>query len=128
MDAVALLATFLTALAMDAVWLTLRFSYHASLFQSIQKSPLQARIVPAFLIYLLIPFAVYIWAIQSSKSIGQAIHKGALVGAVLYAFYDLTNYATFTKWTLEMTMVDILWGIVVCSVSAASGFYFLKKI
>lgn len=128
MDAVAIFATFLTVLAMDAVWLTYRFSYHSSLFQAIQKSPLQARIVPAFLIYILIPFAVYIWAIQSSKSIGQAAAKGALVGAILYAFYDLTNYATFTKWTLEMTVIDILWGIVVCSVSAASGFYFLKKV
>ena len=86
------------------------------------------RIVPAFLIYLLSPFAVYIWAIQSSKSVGQAAAKGALVGAVLYGLYDLTNYSTFTKWTLEMTIVDILWGTFVCSVGAASGFYFLKKV
>jgi uncharacterized membrane protein len=128
MDASALFATFLTILAMDAVWLTFRYSYHASLFQAIQKSPLQARIVPAFLIYLLIPFALYIWAIQSAKTMGQAAAKGALVGAILYAFYDLTNYATFTKWTLEMTLIDILWGITVCSVGAASGFSFLRKV
>lgn len=128
MDAVAIFATFLTLIVLDAIWLTFRLPYHVSLFQSIQKSPLQVRIVPAFLIYLLIPFAVYIWAIQSSKSIGQAAAKGALVGAVLYGLYDLTNYSTFTKWTLEMTIVDILWGTFVCSVSAASGFYFLKKV
>jgi uncharacterized membrane protein len=128
MDAGALFATFLTVLAMDAVWLTFRYSYHASLFQSIQKSPLEVRIVPAFLIYLLLPFALYIWAIQSSKSIGQAAAKGALVGGIMYGFYDLTNYATLTKWTLEMSIIDVLWGIIVCSAGAASGFSFLRKV
>jgi uncharacterized membrane protein len=112
---------------MDAVWLTYRYQYHADLFQSIQKSGLRARVVPALLIYVLIPFAVYIWAIRNQSSIQGAIANGALVGAILYGFYDLTNYATFTNWPLEMALTDTLWGTFVCAVGAGIGFSFLAR-
>ena len=54
----------------------------------------------------------------------DAVTKGALLGLVLYAFYDLTNYATLEGWTLQMTITDILWGVLVCSAGAAVGHLF----
>ena len=121
------LATAVSILLMDAGWLTYRYNYHAKLFRSIQNSELQARIAPALLIYLLLPFAIYIWAIKNQTSIQSAMVQGALVGGILYGFYDLTNYATFTKWTLEMTLTDILWGILVSTIGAGVGYSFLRK-
>ena len=123
----AILATALSIGVMDAMWLTYRYNYHNALFESIQKSKLEARIAPAILIYILIPYAVYIWAIQGKQSIMHAASQGALVGLILYGFYDLTNYATLTNWTLEMALTDTLWGIVVCTIGAAIGFYFRTK-
>ena len=123
----AILATALSIGVMDAMWLTHRYNYHNALFQSVQKSKLEVRIVPAIMIYILLPYAVYIWAVQGKQSIMHAASNGALVGLIMYGFYDLTNYATFTNWTLEMALTDTLWGVIVCTIGAAIGFYFRTK-
>jgi len=122
----AFLATAGTALALDAVWLTIRNPYHQALFKSIQNSSIQPRIIPAILIYILIPFAIYVGAVQPSISVQDSLYRGALIGFLLYAFYDLTNYATFTNWTLQMTLTDILWGTFLCTVAAGVGAYVKK--
>lgn len=123
----ALLATGISFIALDAAWLTYRYNYHNKLFTSIQKSNLSVRIVPAILIYVVLAYALYIWAIKDQKTLESAATKGALVGFILYGFYDLTNYATLTNWTLEMLTVDIMWGTFASTIAAAIGFYFLKK-
>ena len=122
----AFLATAGTALAMDAVWLTLRNSYHQSLFKSIQHSSIQPKIIPAILVYILIPAAIYVGAVEPSTSVHEGMKRGALIGFFLYAFYDLTNYATFTNWTLQMTLTDILWGTFLCTIAAGVGAYVKK--
>jgi len=111
----------LTMGVLDAGWLTLRNTYHQSLFKSIQGSALQVRWLPALLIYILMPIALYLWA--KGTTVREAASKGALVGLVLYAFYDLTNYATLQGWTLDMTITDILWGVLVCAAGAIAGHY-----
>ena len=111
----------LTMGLLDAGWLTVRNKYHQSLFKSIQGSALQVRWLPALLIYVLMPTALYLWA--KGTTVREAAAKGALVGFILYAFYDLTNYATFQGWTLEMTITDVLWGVLVCAAGATAGHY-----
>lgn len=108
----------------DAAWLTLRYNYHNDLFYKIQKSQMNPRFVPAALIYLLIPVAVFLYAVKDATSTKDAALKGALIGFILYSFYDLTNFATLTNYTLEMTMTDIAWGTFVCTVGAAVGYRF----
>jgi uncharacterized membrane protein len=39
---------------------------------------------------------------------------GAVFGLVLYGVYDLTNLALLEKWTVRMTIADIVWGGVLC--------------
>ena len=123
----AIVATAVSVGAMDALWLSYRYAYHNELFKSIQNSKLQIRILPSILIYALIPYAIYIWAIKDKKTFQEAAANGAIVGLILYGFYDLTNYATFNNWTLEMAITDTLWGTTVCALGAAVGFYFHTK-
>ena len=111
----------LTMGLLDAMWLTVRNKYHQGLFKSIQGSALQVRWLPALLIYVLMPTALYLWA--KGTTVQDAASKGALVGFILYAFYDLTNYATLQGWTLEMTITDVLWGVLVCAAGATAGHY-----
>lgn len=108
----------------DAAWLTLRYNYHNDLFYKIQKSQMNPRIIPAALIYLLIPVAVFLYAVKDAVSTKDAALKGALIGFILYSFYDLTNFATLTNYSIEMTMTDIAWGTFVCTVGAAVGYRF----
>ena len=39
----------------------------------------------------------------------------------------MTNLATVTNWPLIVTVVDIIWGVVITSASAISGYIFAKK-
>lgn len=116
-----LLVLFFTLIAMDIVWLTVRRSYHESLFASIQKSPLTVRIVPAILVYVLVASALYyfVFMVGRASTSMEAGKLGALLGGSMYGLYDLTNYATLRGYTLEMTVVDTLWGMITCGVAAA---------
>jgi uncharacterized membrane protein len=104
-------------LCLDGVWLFFRQEYHTNLLSSVQGSKLSLRIVPAALIYVLIPAAVIFFTYES-KSLKEAALKGAALGASMYGVYDLTNYATFTNWTLQMTLTDVAWGTALCAAGA----------
>ena len=116
-----LLVLFFTLIAMDIVWLTFRRSYHESLFASIQKSPLTVRIVPAILVYGLVASALYyfVFMVGRASTSMEAAKLGALLGGSMYGLYDVTNYATLRGYTLEMTVVDTLWGMITCGGAAA---------
>jgi len=121
MDARVLLGMALCMLALDIGWLLFRQNAHEQLFQAIQGSPIQPRWIPALLIYVLLPIAVYAVAVKDSTTQSTALVRAFLVGLTLYAFYDLTNYATFTQWTLSMTLTDIAWGTTLCTVGGFIG-------
>jgi uncharacterized membrane protein len=128
MNLYVVIAVGLTILALDAVWLTFRAGYHTGLFKSVQGSPLVIRIVPAALVYVLIPVAIVYLVLDHVKTIQEAGIKGAALGAAMYGLYDLTNYATLTKWTLEMTITDILWGTIVCGAGSMAGHLMSKRV
>lgn len=113
-------------LVLDAIWLSLRLDYHKSFFYAIQKSPLTLRWAPALIVYLLLAVAIQHVAIQSSKSLKESAVMGALVGFVMYGFYDATNYATLARWTAEMAIVDTMWGTIAGASAAALTFHFQK--
>lgn len=117
----------LILLVADGIWLTINNKTHTTLIESIQKTPLQVRYAPAILVYVLILAAVYFFAIENSTSVTNAALRGALLGFCVYGVYDLTNYATLTKYTLQMTVTDMTWGTVLCALVAGVGFY-LKNI
>jgi uncharacterized membrane protein len=56
--------------------------------------------------------------VSETGSITSTMLWGALFGLVVYAVYDLTNYAVIRNWPLTVTVVDIVWGAVVCSMTA----------
>lgn len=122
-----ILATTATALLMDAFWLTFRANYHTKLFKSVQGSDITVRLIPAALIYILIPLAVVYFAVAPSKTLHDALLSGLLLGFAMYGVYDLTNLATFKGWTLEMTLIDMAWGTFLCGSAAAVGFYVKNK-
>ena len=112
---------------LDAIQIMVNQKFHATLFKNVQKSPMKVRIVPSILVYVLMPFAVTYFAILQSKSLTDASIKGGLLGMSIFGVYDLTNFATLDGWTVEMAMMDILWGSVMFSITSAVGYYFITK-
>jgi uncharacterized membrane protein len=37
----------------------------------------------------------------------------------MYGVYDLTNRAVLEKWSLRLTLADIVWGCVLCGMTSA---------
>jgi uncharacterized membrane protein len=105
-----LAATALAALLVDIPYLWMRLDFHRTFFMSVQQSPLNMRIIPAVFVYVLFAVALVFVALKPAASLKDAAVRGALVGAVMYGFYDATNLATLTGWTWNMAIVDTLWG------------------
>ena len=122
-----ILVAFITVIVMDAVWLSLNYSYHSKLITAVQHSPIAVRLIPAIAVYILIPLAVTYFAVNEAKSVKNAGMKGALLGLSMYGLYDLTNLATLKGWTYEMALMDIAWGTLVCTTSAAVAYKFGNK-
>lgn len=77
-------------------------------------APRWAAAVP---VYFLIPLGIVIFVrplIGDGAPIWHAFGWGALYGLILYGVYDLTNLAVIEKWTVRMTVSDIVWGCVLC--------------
>jgi uncharacterized membrane protein len=58
-----------------------------------------------------------------SGSVVTAILSGSFLGLLAYATYEVTNFSTLKGWTLEMVVLDTVWGGVLGGLTAAVGFY-----
>ncbi len=65
------------------------------------------------------------WVEQSWK---HALVFGCLFGFFCYATYDMTNLATLKGWSLEITLIDILWGTFLTGTASVIGFLITKSI
>ena len=83
----------------------------------------QINIGAAVAFYLIYPVGLVAFAVAPSLHSGawmDAAARGALLGLVAYAAYDLTNLATLRDWPLPLTLVDMLWGTTLSALTAVS--------
>jgi uncharacterized membrane protein len=122
---VSYLASLVVFGALDAIWLTTMTS---RLYRPVLGDLLldNLRIGPALAFYFLYPIGLVVFAAMpalKSGSVGTALGYGALFGFLAYATYDFTNYATLKVWTLQITVIDLLYGAVVAAVTSAAAYY-----
>jgi uncharacterized membrane protein len=100
--------------AIDMLWLGFfaRSFYKEKLGFILSDKVNWAAAVIFYLIYIggILFFAVLPALREQSWTI--ALLNGAVLGALCYATYDLTNMATISQWPLIVVIVDIVWGIV----------------
>ena len=75
----------------------------------------------AIVFYLIYIAGIIFFAVRPAvlnASLGQAAVLGALFGFFTYATYDLTNMALIKDWPLVIVVVDIVWGICLCTLVA----------
>ena len=80
------------------------------------------RLAPAAAFYLMYPAGLVIFAVApalKSGSIATALLYGGLFGLFTYGTYELTNYATIRNWTLQITLIDIVYGVIASALAAA---------
>jgi uncharacterized membrane protein len=111
-------------LACDLVWLGLvaRGFYQRHLGY-LMRNPVNW--AAALLFYLLFVVGLLIFAIKPALEVQhplRALLYGALFGFFTYATYDLTNLATVRDWPLIVTVADLSWGVVLCSIVACATY------
>jgi uncharacterized membrane protein len=83
----------------------------------------------AIIFYLMYIAGILIFAVVpgiAKDSVRHAVLWGALFGFFTYATYDLTNLALLKDWPLNIVVVDILWGMVLCTLVSTISFYIAK--
>lgn len=126
----AYLGTLISFLALDAIWLGLitRSYYRSEIGHLMADSP---NFAAAGVFYLF--YAAGIVALAVTPALGRsggwstAAALGAVLGAVAYGTYDMTNLAVMRDWPLGMTVVDILWGTFLTATAATCG-YLLTRV
>jgi uncharacterized membrane protein len=123
------ITTLISLLALDSVWLGfISKSFYQKHLGYIFSE--KFNLWPAGIFYLLYSFGIVFFVINPAlevKSIGVALARGALLGFIAYATYDLSNQATLVKWPVVVTVVDIIWGIFITAVVSAITYYLISK-
>jgi len=121
---VAYLATGVAFGVLDAAWL--RWAgpnlYRPALGELLATN---FRMGPALVFYALYIAALVWFAVRAGYTggTGMAVLNGALLGAICYATYDLTNQATMKVWPVHITLIDICWGAFASAVAAGVGYW-----
>ncbi len=114
----------------DMIWL----GYAAKGFYQQQLSTLLSPRVnwsAALVFYLLYIAGILVFAVLPAlqrNSLAWAAVLGGLFGFFTYATYDLTNLATLRDWPVKVVVVDITWGVILCSVVAVCSFLIGQRI
>jgi uncharacterized membrane protein len=123
-------ATTAVFFGVDIVWL----AAIAKDFYRRTLGPLMADPVnwpPAIVFYLLYILGIMVFvsvpAIRA-ESWTDAVWKGAFLGLIAYATYDLTNFATLKDWPFRVVVVDIVWGMVLTAVVGTASYFIGRAI
>ncbi len=121
----AYLGAGITFAVIDAVWLTTMTDrlYKPVLGPILADKP---DMRAAVLFYLIsIAGTVFLAIAPALKDGGwtRAAISGAALGFVAYATYDLTNQATLAIWQTKLTVIDLIWGTFLTTVSATGGYF-----
>ena len=92
---------FIILVLIDMPWLWLTKNWSTTVIRRVQLLPLEIRWIPAIAVYVALAYLV-----GFATSGWQAF----FMGAAIYAVYDMTNYATFTKYDIKFALTDIVWG------------------
>jgi uncharacterized membrane protein len=127
---IAYLATGIAFLTVDAIWLSTMADMLYRPLLGDKLAP-QFDMAPAVVFYLIYIAGIVFFAVMPAldgEGLGKAALKGAILGLVAYATYDLTNQATLKDWPLSVTLADIPWGAFVTATGASAGFLVASRI
>lgn len=88
------------------------------------------RVGPAVVFYLLYIAGMVWFAVRPGMDQGvpYAVMNGALLGALCYATYDLTNQATLKVWSGQISAIDIAWGAAATALASGIAAFAVRKL
>lgn len=106
------LITFTVFIVIDLIWLGVigQGIYQKYLGHLLKKD---VNWIAAIIFYLLFILGLLVFVVGPAylnEDILEAFLMGGLLGLIMYATYDLTNLATLKDWPLPITIIDLIWG------------------
>jgi len=108
----------------DLVWIGVvaRNLYQGQLGPLLLDSPRWAVAVAFYLLYIVGIVVLAALPGYVNGSLAEAAWRGALLGLVAYATYDLTNLATLKGWSTLVTVADLAWGAVLTAIVSSAAY------
>ncbi len=112
-------------LILDIIWIGLVAN---KMYQNLLESMVadKFKVISAILFYFIYLVGIVYFVLipgVSNESLVEVIVRGAFLGLLCYATYDLTNYATLENWPLQITIIDLIWGVFLTTTVSVSTYY-----
>jgi len=124
------IATLVPLVILDSLWiLVIAKKFYATHMGFLFSKTIN--LIPIAVFYPIYTLGVLLLSVIPAVSSGswvEALWRGALLGLVTYAAYDLTNQATIGGWPTVMTIVDIGWGIAVTALTSLAAYFIITAI
>jgi len=121
--------TILYIFILEFIWIYLiNLNKYASVTKNIQKNKLKLNIKYTIITYIILLFSIFFLAIPFTKSkikkknsfnisILKSLLYGGLVGFFIYGIYNFTSLSIYNNYSLNIAIMDTLWGIFLYSTS-----------
>ena len=119
------LICIITFMIADAPYLFLNYNLYKKKTNSISGKDYTKRYYSAVVVYLALALGIYVLVLPRIRSSNSASWKdrlqdsimyGGAFGLASYATFDFTMHFMFEKWDLGVSIMDSLWGGVLCSI------------
>jgi len=118
--------TFPIFLIIDFIWLG---AIAKNLYAKLIPFEMQINWLAAILTYIVIVGSIIYFVVpKADGDIFKGILNGAILGALMYGIYDLTNKATLKGWPWQLVIIDIIWGTLLYSIVSAVAVFISNKI
>ena len=116
-------------LIIDVLWLSyaVKHFYRPNLGPLLNDKPVMWAAILFYLVYVFGLAVVILQPAIANDSISQSFWTGLVFGLVAYGTYNLTNMATIKNWSVNVVIVDMIWGGLLTGSSSAIGIYLSKK-
>lgn len=107
-------------LVLDFIFLSANKHAFETQVINIQRVIMQIKPWSAVVCYLFLIFALNYFILEKHRSIMEAV----ILGLVIYGVYESTSYALFKKWSLNLAIMDTLWGGALFGITTALVYQF----
>lgn len=127
--AIAYLVATAIFLLIDAIWLgVVAKNFYANQLGYLMADDIRFGVAAAF--YAVYTIGIIVFAIKpgmNADSLLMVAGYSALFGFLAYGTYDFTNLATIKDWPVIVSVVDIIWGTTITTVTGVATYLILKK-
>ena len=117
------LVTIISVFILDMIWLGLiaKNIYAQNIGMLLRKSGDAMAPIwwAAIVVYVCIALGILFFVLPKAQGdYFLAFSGGVVLGVVTYGIYDFTNYSILANWPWKITIIDFIWGMMLCGLSS----------